>query len=114
MFPVTFVFAMIFYLGGKGAGLLEEETGTMLPVLLVISFTVSLYFDLIYVLAGSGKAGMFVLVILNLIGAACSGLILPRAYLADWTGVIGNIMPMKYWMILLCKGFQAFAGGLPG
>lgn len=83
----------------------------VLAYLAILSLTMVIYFQLVYGLTGSGKTGIFVLIIINIIGASVSGLIVPQAYLSDWTKIVGNILPMKYWVKYLAYVFFGISGG---
>lgn len=114
MLPAIFLFGTLLYFLGTVLSrrfdrVLVLPAGTFFPAFLLLSLTVAFYFELLYLLSGNGRAGRFVLMIVNIIGATSSGLILPQAYLSGWTRTLGNLLPMKYWMRLLC--FGSFRGG---
>lgn len=69
--------------------------------MLIIAFTMAIYFQVIYGITGQAKTGIMVLLIINIIGVSVSGLIVPQAYMAPWVQKVGNFMPMRYWVNLL-------------
>lgn len=87
-----------------------DKTNEIYSWMLLIALTMAIYFQIIYGLTQDGRKGIFVLSIINIIGAITSGLIIPGAYLAEWTNKLGTFMPMKYWMAILHLVY--FDGGL--
>lgn len=69
----------------------------------IIAITMAIYFELIYEIVGDGKKGILVLVILNLIGIAISGMVIPSSYMANWVHTIGQYSLENWWMRLCFK-----------
>ncbi|MCQ2081409.1 MAG: ABC transporter permease [Lachnospiraceae bacterium] len=109
MTPFIYIFGLILYLAGKiifektKIPLLDNYTNYPL-MLFLVSITLAIYFHILYSLSKDGKIGKVVIIIFNIIGALCGGLIIPSAYLSDWVEVISNIIPMKYWLMMLGGG----------
>jgi len=83
--------------------ILMENLSKALVNLLFISIQMSVYFEIIYILASSkdGSFGRFVLIILNFTTALCSGLFIPMAYLSENVRKVGEYLPMKYWIDMM-------------
>ena len=79
--------------------------------LLLLSFIFAIYFQLVYGITGSGRTGIFVLIILNVIGISISGLIIPQIYLSNWTVTLSYIFPERYLLTLLKYAFFGLKGG---
>ncbi len=117
MFPFVYVTGMMLY----GISLcinncLELElftySGSIWGYMAILAITLSIYFELVFDITGEGKAGIFVLIILNIIGCSVCGLIIPQAYMADWVSGVGNVLPMKYWVMLMTKALFGIGGVL--
>lgn len=89
-----------------------KNTPELFGYLLIVSLTMSIYFQVIYSLTGDGKKGIFVLCVTNIISAVCSGLFIPAVYMAHWTQIIGKLLPAKYWMALLSYALTGSMGGV--
>lgn len=110
MIPYIFITGMVFILLQIKIAELIKITPVKVSVntygwVLLLAMTLAIYFQIIYGITDDTKKGIFVLIIINIIGAICSGLIIPSAYMAGWTNLIGNILPMKYWMNMLYMAF---------
>lgn len=80
--------------------------------ILVISISMSVYFHVIYAVTGDGIKGLLVLVILNVLFAAISGLFIPSVYMAEWTNKLSLIAPPRHWMNLLSYALTGKMGGV--
>lgn len=110
MIPYIFITGMVFILLQIKIAELIKITPVKVSLntygwVLLLAVTLAIYFQIIYGITDDAKKGIFVLIIINIIGAICSGLIIPSAYMAEWTNLIGNILPMKYWMKMLYMTF---------
>lgn len=110
MIPYIFITGMVFILLQIKIAELIKITPVKVSLntygwVLLLAVTLAIYFQIIYGITDDAKKGIFVLIIINIIGAICSGLIIPSAYMAEWTNLIGNILPMKYWMNMLYMAF---------
>ena len=110
MIPYIFITGMVFILLQIKIAELIKITPVKVSLntygwVLLLAVTLAIYFQIIYGITDDAKKGIFVLIIINTIGAICSGLIIPSAYMAEWTNLIGNILPMKYWMSMLYMAF---------
>ncbi len=109
MIPTVYLIGIILWIIGKQ---ITEKTDVVLIsrrvnyplILLLLAVMLSVYFHIVYAISNSGKVGRFVLIIINVTGALCSGLIIPTAYLASWTQSISDFLPMKYWLMMLGGG----------
>lgn len=107
MTPIVYLWAVIILLVGLGIGV-EVKIGSFGGAFLV-ALTMSLYFHLIFALTKDSKWGIVVLCIFNILGALISGLIVPIAFLAPWTKILGEYLPMRWWMKIMCG---CIGGGL--
>lgn len=102
---IVHIFVMVPVIYVVGAVILTVEkmlfmnvTGTHYLLLLPLSVTMAVYFQIVYRLAGNSKSGILALCIINICGALVSGMIIPSDYLASWTKLPAAVLPMKYWM----------------
>lgn len=117
MWPIIWIWGMLIYLSGVHVssyfGLdMAEFNPQIFGMMALIALTMAVYFQLIFGLTRDNRKGIFVLIMINIVGAVCSGLIVPSAYMADWTVSVGNVLPMKWWMVLLGKGISGSFGGM--
>ena len=117
MTPYIFVTGMIVYFAGLYAGSrfedeLVEYNSNVWLFMLLCAFLFAIYFEIVYDLAGRGKTGIFVLVIINVIGICISGLVIPPAYMSDITNKAGNLIPFKHLAGLLSYAFYGIKGGV--
>lgn len=117
MWPIIWIWGMLIYLSGvlvsSYFGLdMAEFNPQIFGMMALIALTMAVYFQLIFGLTRDNRKGIFVLIMINIVGAVCSGLIVPSAYMADWTVSVGNVLPMKWWMVLLGKGISGSFGGM--
>ena len=117
MWPVIFVWGMLIYLSGVFVSeRFELEMVKFNPMIFgmmaLIALTMAVYFQLIFGLTRDSRKGMLVLTLVNVLGSVCSGLIIPSAYLADWTVTLGNFLPMRWWLVLLSNGISGKWGGI--
>ena len=117
MFPFVYNTGMILY----GISLcinkyfeldILEYRGSIWGLMAILAITLCIYFELIYDITGQGKAGILVLIIINVIGCSVCGLIIPQAYMADWVSCVGDVLPMKYWVMLMTKALFGIGGVL--
>lgn len=115
MFPFVYLTGMLLY----GIALLINKylevsvlsyRGSIWGYMAILALTLSVYFELVYDIAGQGRSGIFVLIIINIIGCSVCGLIIPQAYMKDWVNAIGNFLPMKYWVKLMAKALFGIGG----
>lgn len=109
MVPFIYLFGMIFWIIAevvlKRTNIFLLDKYTNYPVAMIpVSITMAIYFHILYSLSKNGKIGRIVLIIFNIMGALCGGLIVPSAYLATWTQIISSVFPMKYWLMILGGG----------
>ena len=114
---LIFVTGMIVYFAGLYAGSrfedeLFEYNSNVWLFMLLCAFLFAIYFEIVYDLAGRGKTGIFVLVIINVIGICISGLVIPPAYMSDITNKAGDLIPFKYLARLLSYAFYGIKGGV--
>ncbi len=117
MTPFVYLTGMLLYFIGLIIGSRLEDDMTsyssgvwawMIPVAVIFA----VYFEIVYDIAGRGKTGIFVLVIINVIGICISGLIVPPAYMSDITNKIGSYIPFRYISRLLSYAFYGIKGGV--
>ena len=117
MFPFIYITGMLVYFTGLAIssrmekGFAEYEPSVWL-YMAAIAGIFALYFEIVYDLTGRGRTGIFVLLIINVIGICVSGLIIPPAYMADWTNAIGRCMPFKYLTGLISYALYGTGGGV--
>lgn len=117
MIPFIYITGMIVYFVGLYAGYrLEDDlviySNEVWLCMLLCSVLFAIYFEIIYDLAGRGKTGIFVLIIINVIGISISGLIIPPSYMSDLTDKAGNLMPFKHLAKMLSYAFYGIKGGV--
>lgn len=104
-----YVTGLLYYFAGIG---IASRTGTYFVLyqgktwyaLLLLCFGISIYFHVLYELAGSSsQAAVFVFAV-NVITIIGTGVLIPEAYLGREIAGISRFLPMKYW--------NAYAAGM--
>lgn len=100
---VLIMTAYIFVLGNFELVALGRISVTGALSILWISWLMAVYFELVYALSKDGRKGVWVLVLINIFGILCSGLIIPIDFLPGYAGAVGRFLPFRYWLEVLLE-----------